>query len=101
MSNREGHVVKILKLEDNYVEFELVGEDYTIANLIAKYAINHPNIKYSAYSIEHPLISNPKIIIRTKEKKAIEAIYEVLNTILQDIEKLTKLINDELAKAKK
>jgi len=88
--------MRVIKKEDYFLKVELVGEDHTIANLIAKYAIRHPNVTYAAYNIEHPLVSNPVLIIRTRDKRAVEVFREVLEKILEDVgrveERLSRLL---------
>ncbi len=72
--------IRFEKISDRELIFYLEGGDqHTIPNLIAKMALRKPHVTYSAYIIEHPLVSNPKIIIMTDgQVKALDVLIEVL-----------------------
>ncbi len=85
--------MKLLKRTDRTVEIELVGEDHTIANLIAKYAIKKPGVVYSSYIISHPLVGNPVIVISTDgSRDPLDVVEETLRDILRDTEEFTKAL---------
>jgi DNA-directed RNA polymerase subunit L len=89
--------IKVLKLDDKTIEFELVGEDHTMANLIAKYAVRKPYVKYAAYNIPHPLVSNPVIVITTDgSRKPLDVLAEVLRDIIADAEELRSKLAEVL-----
>jgi DNA-directed RNA polymerase subunit L len=91
--------LKVIKIDEKTLEFELVGEDHTIANLIAKYAVRKPHVKYAAYNIPHPLISNPVIVITTDGKRSpVDVLREVLNDIIRDAETMRKQLEEVLGK---
>ena len=90
--------MKLLKLDERTVERELEGEDHTIANLIAKYAVRKPHVKYAAYNIPHPLSSNPVIVVTTDgQRSPLDVLREVLNDIVKDADTLGRLIREALA----
>ncbi len=90
--------MKLLKRERNSVEIELVGEDHTIANLIAKYAIRKKGVIYSSYIISHPLTANPVIVLTTDgSRDPLDVLEEVLKEIVSD----AKSFIDEFEKALK
>ncbi|MCS7108093.1 MAG: DNA-directed RNA polymerase subunit L [Sulfolobales archaeon] len=73
----------------------MVGEDHTLGNLISKYALNHPNVKIAAYSIDHPLTESPKVVIVTDgSKNPLEVLKEVIKEVNDTAEKLLKLSED-------
>ncbi len=77
--------LKLLKREKNSIEVELVGEDHTMANLIAKYAIRHRGVIYSSYIISHPLTANPVIVITTDGSvNPMDVLEQVLKEIIND-----------------
>ncbi|HID04487.1 MAG TPA: DNA-directed RNA polymerase subunit L [Aigarchaeota archaeon] len=89
--------VKLLKREGNTIEIELIGEDHTIANLIAKYAIKKPGVVYSSYIISHPLISNPVIVLSTDgSKDPLDVIEEVLHDIIRDANEFQQTLEEAL-----
>lgn len=89
--------VKLLKREGNTIEMELVGEDHTIANLIAKYAIRKPGVVYSSYIISHPLIGNPVIVLSTDgSRDPLDVIEEVLRDIIKDASEFQRAFEEAL-----
>lgn len=72
--------IRIEKINDKELVFYLEGVDqHTLPNLISKMALKNPHVTYSAYIIDHPLVSNPKIVILTDGQiKPIDVLREVL-----------------------
>lgn len=76
-------MIKVERLTKNELELRIVGEDHALGNLIAKTALNHPNVRIAAYSIDHPLVGSPKIVIVTDGSKApLDVLKEVINEII-------------------
>lgn len=93
--------LKLLKREKDSIEIELEGEDHTIANLIAKYAIHKKGVVYSSYIVSHPLIGNPVVVLSTDgSRDPLEVLEEVLNDIINDArefrEKLQEVISNNV-----
>ncbi len=87
-------VMRILKREGSSVEIELPGEDHTLANLIAKYAIRKKGVIYSSYVIPHPLVGNPIIILSTDgSRDPLDVLEEVLKEIISDAKEFIKLLD--------
>ncbi len=80
----------------NRLEIRLRGEDHTMANLIVKLAIRKPHVTYAAYRIDHPLISDPVVIIATDG--SVKPI-DVLREVLSDIVKLSDEFREKLREA--
>jgi len=91
--------IKIIRKEDNVLEFELPGEDHTFCNLLVNLLNKNPHVEFAAYKIEHPLIGVPRIFVRTdgvkkpgevliEVSKQIESVYEAIK------EKFTASINE-------
>jgi len=92
----EGGGLRLVRRDEKTVEVELVGEDHTMANLIAKYAIRRPDVVYSSYIMSHPLAGNPVIVLTTDgSKDPLEVLEEVLREIISDV----KSFENELQKA--
>jgi len=79
----DGLVIRVEKLTMNELELRIIGEDHTLGNLIAKTALNHPNVQIAAYSIDHPLVGSPRIVLVTDGSKApLDVLKEVINEII-------------------
>ena len=91
-------MIKILKSEDSLLEIEVLDEDkHTIPNLIVKYLLNDERVEYAGYRIPHPLVSYPRIIVRTKEKyKPIDVLKYIIQRILKDIDEFEKVFQKML-----
>ncbi len=61
--------IKILATEENMLEIEILGEDHTFCNSLKTELFEDENVVSSAYVIERPLLSNPKIYVITDGKK--------------------------------
>jgi len=54
--------INIVEEGKGKLEVEVIGEDHTICNALRDELWNH-NVEISAYNIEHPLISNPTMLV--------------------------------------
>jgi DNA-directed RNA polymerase subunit L len=76
--------IKILKDRANELEIEIIGEDSTILNPIKEKLLERDNVVYAEYSIEHPILSNPKLYIKTKDAKPREELKSVLRELQEE-----------------
>ncbi|MFQ5887402.1 MAG: RpoL/Rpb11 RNA polymerase subunit family protein [Candidatus Hydrothermarchaeales archaeon] len=60
--------VRVLKEDKKGIEFELIGEGHTFCNALREALNRQKGVEYATYKIEHPLLSNPRIYVRTKVK---------------------------------
>ena len=56
--------LKVLKQDKDYVELEVIGEGHTMCNVLRKEIFNEKDDVVAGYNIEHPLVSNPKMIVK-------------------------------------
>ena len=80
--------IKILKEEKNKIEFEIIGEDHTLCNVIRNELWNQDNVEISAYNIKHPLISNPIMLVETSKGDPKNAIFNSVNSLKKQIKEL-------------
>ena len=52
--------------EKDMLQMEVDGEDHTFVNVLKEELYEDKNVISAAYMYEHPLVSNPKVIVRTK-----------------------------------
>jgi len=62
-----------LKKTANELRIEIEGEGHTFCNMLQKALLEDEAIDTAGYNIKHPLISNPTVYVRTKEKRNPEA----------------------------
>lgn len=62
--------IEVIKREENLLEFYLVGEDHTFANLLNEVLHENKHVKFAAYTIEHPVLMarKPKFRVVTDGK---------------------------------
>ncbi|MCD4666793.1 DNA-directed RNA polymerase subunit L [archaeon] len=89
--------IKILEQSKNKVEFEVIGEDHTLCNCLVKELWNESNLNSAAYNIEHPLVSNPTMIVdvnsgtpQTALKKSVERLKKKIKSLKSEITKNIK-----------
>lgn len=88
--------MKLKKLEKSKdkLALEVMGEDHTLLNLLRGNAWKQ-NADQASYLIEHPYLSTPKIIIRSKnpQKTLVDAAQEAIDEAIA--------FQKEFARAKK
>lgn len=57
--------LKVVEQKKNSLVLEIVGEDHTFCNVLKKELGNDEHVKISSYSIKHPLVSQPRIVVET------------------------------------
>jgi len=88
--------IKILSIDKNSLKLELIGEDHTFANAIRNQLWANKDVKLAGYNIEHPLISNPILMLegdgkQDPKKLVLKAAEELKKKNLDFISKLNKL----------
>lgn len=61
--------LRILKKTADEMRVEIIGEGHTFCNLLEKVLLEDPTVEVGGYSLEHPLVSNPIVHVRMKEKR--------------------------------
>lgn len=67
--------INVIEEKKNKMVFEIKGEDHTICNALTKELWKVNGVKVAAYTIDHPLMGVPRIIVETdssvEPKKAV------------------------------
>lgn len=89
--------LKVLKKTDTEVVIEIVGEDYTLGNLIAKEAMKHPEVVYASYRIPHPLQNKLEIIIDVEPGSDIgKVLLEITDNIHKVLREFKKEVEEKI-----
>lgn len=88
--------IKIIKDRAKELELEIIGEDSTILNPIKEKLLERENVVYAEYSIEHPILSNPKLYIKTKNANS----KDELKAVLKELQKEFKSFREQIEKTK-
>lgn len=76
--------IEVLENTKNRLRFQIVGETYTLANLIAKKLWDEEDVVVSGCNLEHPQISNIELLIETQKKDPKKVLLDVLNKIKKE-----------------
>ena len=88
---------KILDDKKNRLIFEVKGVDHTLCNALKTELINDKHVKIASYSIRHPQISVPQLIVETDgEVSPKNAIINAVQRVHKTNEKFKKLLTSEL-----
>ncbi|MCX6769328.1 MAG: DNA-directed RNA polymerase subunit L [Candidatus Micrarchaeota archaeon] len=66
--------IEIVKSEKNYVEIQVLGDDYGVAAAIKELLLDDKDVEFAAYRVDHPQIGKPILMVRTKEGNPISSI---------------------------
>lgn len=84
--------MEIKKISDkkNEMEFELVGGDHSISNLIVSKLLKNKDVELAEYNIPHPQVGNPLFYIKTKKSSPKTALKKSLDGIKKDLGSLSR-----------
>ena len=83
--------VKLIKKKENQAIVEVKGADHTIVNAIRRELWQDEKVDAAGYTIEHSLISQPRLIVNAKNpKKALMDAAERLHKQNKEMETLFK-----------
>jgi len=61
--------IKVLERTTDEMRIEILGEGHTFCNLLQKALLEDETVETGGYRVEHPLVSNPIVYVRMKEKR--------------------------------
>jgi DNA-directed RNA polymerase subunit L len=77
--------VKILTNEKNVLEMELKGADQSLAQLLAERLGEDKDVEFASFKVEHPIVGEPKIYVRTKKGEPGKLVLEKLDEIKKEV----------------
>ncbi|MCS7120703.1 MAG: DNA-directed RNA polymerase subunit L [Nitrososphaerota archaeon] len=88
--------LKILKRTQNELKIEIEGEGHTLCNLLESVLLEDDYVEFAGYDIPHPLVSNPVMLIKTRNGKSpTDAVKEAVDKILER----GRMLNENFLKA--
>ena len=82
--------VKIIIDEKNEFEAEFPGVDKSLVQLLAERLTADKNVEFAAYKLEHPVVANPKLYVRTKKGDAKTLVIEKIAEVKGELEEFKK-----------
>jgi DNA-directed RNA polymerase subunit L len=83
--------INILKENRREIELEIEGETFSVASLLDDYLSKQDGAS-SSYKVEHYLIPNSKIFVKTEDETPRKALRKAINAIMNDLEQLEESI---------
>lgn len=75
---------------------EVQGETETLTHLLREHLWELAEVSEAAHIKEHPLLAEPKLLVRTRQSTARESLLKVADVLLTKIEELEKLVEHEV-----
>ncbi len=85
--------VNLLKKEKTELEFEIVGEDTSIPELLVHRLNEMAEVESAAYKAMHPLIPKPRIYLRVKKGDPIKAMEKAITSLTKDVAEFRGLVS--------
>jgi len=76
--------VKLISHDEESIELEIVGENETFLYPLRTKLLDDKKVTYASYFLGHPLLDNPRIVVRVSDGKPLEA-----------LQRATKALNKE------
>jgi len=89
--------IKVLEQTKDNIKIEIIGEDHTLANSIRKELWEDSHVTVAGYNIEHPLTSNPVLIVKTDGN---ESPRKALQRAVDSLKEKNKELNSMIKSAK-
>lgn len=77
--------LEFIKKTANHVEFKLLGETHTFANLLKSQLVNDPSVEFVAYKLEHPQDKDALFVLKTKGKSAKSVLVEAAKRLHEEL----------------
>lgn len=92
--------LELKKCTDKELRFYIKDRDkHSLPNLIAKLALRKKGVVYAAYIIDHPLVSDPEVVILTDgSRHPLEVLEEVLREAVSMAKKFLSEFDEAVSK---
>jgi DNA-directed RNA polymerase subunit L len=93
--------LKVVKQEDKKKRLilELSGESETLTYLLKEKLWEQKRVKEAAHIREHPLLSEPKVLVHVKTGTAMVALSKAAKDLLSEVKEFKKLFQRALKKS--
>ncbi|MEM2933630.1 MAG: DNA-directed RNA polymerase subunit L [Methanocellales archaeon] len=91
--------IKVLSKSEREIEIEIGGEGHTFLNLMKSALLQDKRVEAATYDIEHPLISDPILYLRTDGSDPFEVLRDAASQIGKQCDELKKKFLSAVRKA--
>lgn len=85
--------VNLLKKEKTEMEFEIVGEDTTLPELLVHKLNEMADVESAGYKSGHPLYPKHRIYIRMKKGSPVKAVEKAIGEITKEVAEFRGLVS--------
>lgn len=82
--------LKVLKSDKRELRLEAGGEGHSFCNALQHFLLKDDALEFTGYNIQHPLIGNPVIYLRTKRRRPENALMDATKSLDRTLEVLRK-----------
>lgn len=82
--------INVLEETKTKLVFELPGEDHTLCNALKRELWNDKSVKAAGYSVNHPSIGTPKMVVETSGESPRTAVLEAIKRLKKETDKMRK-----------
>ena len=76
--------IKILVNEKNTLEMDMSDVDQSLVQLLAEKLCQDKDVEFASFKVEHPVIGNPKLYVRTKKGDPAKLVLEKLDELKKE-----------------
>ncbi len=84
--------LKIKNNEKNFLEFNLIGERHTFANLLKSRLLKNSEVDFVSYKLNHPMDNEVEFVLRTKSKEPKKVLLEACEEVSTDLKEFREKI---------
>ncbi|MEM2924500.1 MAG: DNA-directed RNA polymerase subunit L [Methanocellales archaeon] len=82
--------IKVLSKSEREIEIEIGGEGHTFLNLLKSALLQDKRVEAATYDIEHPLISDPILYVRTDGSDPVEVLRDAASQVSKQLDEFKK-----------
>ncbi len=93
--------VEIKSEGSNFVEIVLRDADISLPNALREILLNDSSVEFASCTQDHPQITAPKLIVRTKGKPALGVVKDALKKLKKEVAEFKSELKEHKAKKSK
>jgi DNA-directed RNA polymerase subunit L len=90
--------LKIVKRNEDLILLEVVGETFTLTNVLREELWEDKNVSEAAQIKEHPYLAEPKIWVKVKKGSPIDALEKAADRVIEQAKEFEEKFKQTLKK---
>ena len=88
--------LKTLKRDKRELRLEVGGESHSFCNALQHFLLKDDTVEFAGYNIQHPLVGNPVIYLRTKRRRPENVLIDAARSLDRTLDGLRKTFQKAL-----